>query len=267
MPDLDPRLLAFYEQGREADRLRGEFPSGPLELARTQELILRFLPTGPLRIADVGGGPGIYAGWLAGQGHEVQLVDPVALHVEQARDRYPDISAAVGDARALDLPSRRFDAVLLMGPLYHLVDRNDRLLALNEAMRILRSGGWVFAAGIARFSAVMDLLVRLDLLHVPEVLRAVKNAVETGVLEDAPIFTTAYLHLPQDLIDEVAEAGFREPNIFSVEGPGFLVSDFARRWGDPQRREAMMTAARLMESEPSALAAASHLLVAAQAPG
>ncbi len=267
MPELDPRILAFYGQGREAGRLRGDVPSGPLEFARTQELILRFLPPGPLRIADIGGAAGIYAGWLAGLGHRVQLVDPVPLHVEQATADHPGVRATVGDARALDQPSDSFDVVLLMGPLYHLVDRDGRGQALREALRILRSGGWVFAAGIARFAAVMDLLVRLDRLHEPEVLRAVEDAVATGVLEDAPMFTTAYFHLPQDLVDEVADAGFQNPRIFSVEGPGFLVSDFESRWADPQRREAILAAARLMESEPSALAAASHLFVAAQAPG
>jgi SAM-dependent methyltransferase len=218
-----------------------------------------------LTIADIGGAAGIHAGWLAGQGHRVHLVDSVPLHVEQARDEHPAVSAQVGDARQLDLPSDGFDAVLLLGPLYHLVDREDRGRALREAARILRPNGWLFAAGIARFAALFDLLIRLDRLHDPDVMHAVEEAVATGVLRDAPMFTTAYFHLPQELVDEVSEAAFAEPEIFSIEGPGYLVGDFERRWADPASREALLAAARLTESEPSGLAAASHLLVVARA--
>ena len=109
MDRLEPEIQEYYERGGEAGRLAGAFPSGPLELARTQELIVRYMPPGQLDVLDVGGGPGVYAEWLASQGHRVRLIDPVAHHVEQAADRHPGITATVGDARSLDEPdaSRR----------------------------------------------------------------------------------------------------------------------------------------------------------------
>ncbi|HWE67124.1 MAG TPA: methyltransferase domain-containing protein, partial [Acidimicrobiales bacterium] len=95
MTDLDPRIREFYEQGREAERLRDSaHHSGPLEFARTQELILRFLPQRRLRILDVGGGPGAYALWLSELGHDVTLIDPVPMHVDQAASL--GISASLG---------------------------------------------------------------------------------------------------------------------------------------------------------------------------
>src|SRR5437870_12160483 len=89
-PQPLPEVLAFYARGLEDRRLRGE--EGLLERYRTQELLLRYLPPPPAVVLDVGGGPGHYALWLAALGYEVHLVDPVPLHLEQARRRSACIS-------------------------------------------------------------------------------------------------------------------------------------------------------------------------------
>jgi len=105
--DLRPEILAFYEAGREAARLSDGSLAGPLEFGRTTELIGRILEPPPLRVLDVGGGPGNYAVWLTARGDEVLLVDAVPLHVEQARER--SLAAEIGDARQLHCatPTRR----------------------------------------------------------------------------------------------------------------------------------------------------------------
>jgi SAM-dependent methyltransferase len=267
VPDLAPEIRAYYERGDEADCLKGGFPSGPLEFARTKEIVLRFIGPAPLDVLDVGGAAGVHAAWLAQRGDRVQLVDPVPLHIEQAREAIPGVNAQLGDARRLEQANGSVDVVLLLGPLYHLVDRAERLLALSEARRVLRGGGVLFAAAISRFAALLDLLVRLDRLHEPEILAMVSACVETGVFSGTTggLFTTAYFHRPRELQQELAEAGFDSPRIFNVEGPGFLVSDFPERWRDELRREAMLTAARLMEDDPEALGASSHLLAVASA--
>jgi 2-polyprenyl-3-methyl-5-hydroxy-6-metoxy-1,4-benzoquinol methylase len=91
-------ILAHYAQGKEDARLR--HGPGRLELWRTQDVLRRLLPAAPARVLDVGGGSGVHAEWLARDGHEVELVDPVPLHVEQAA-RLPGVTARAGDARAL----------------------------------------------------------------------------------------------------------------------------------------------------------------------
>jgi 2-polyprenyl-3-methyl-5-hydroxy-6-metoxy-1,4-benzoquinol methylase len=101
---IEDNIRSYYEQGREQERLFSD--GGTLELARTQELLQRFLPPHPADILDVGGGPGAYAGWLARLGYRVHLVDPIPLHVTQAHEAaasQPDhpFTAARGDARAL----------------------------------------------------------------------------------------------------------------------------------------------------------------------
>ena len=93
------------------------------------------LPDPPARILDVGGGAGAHALPLIEAGFDVVLIDPVSLHVEQALAAGVE-DARIGDARALDDEASAFDAVLLLGPLYHLPDRADRILASA------RGGAW-----------------------------------------------------------------------------------------------------------------------------
>jgi SAM-dependent methyltransferase len=260
--DLDPYVRAYYDQGKEAERLFST-SVGPLERERTKELISRELPSEPCRILDVGGGPGAYARWLVELGHVVELIDPVPLHVEQASEA--GVDARVGDARQLEAGDGTVDVVLLLGPLYHLIEAEDRRTTLAEAHRVLRPGGLLFAAAISRYAALFDLLVRLDELD-RERLDRVAEVVRTGRLEgkDTDVFTTAYFHLPSDLRREVDEAGFVDTSVRNVEGPGFVVHDLDERWADAERRAILLDSARLVESEPEMMGAAGHLLATAR---
>jgi ubiquinone/menaquinone biosynthesis C-methylase UbiE len=135
--------------------------SSQLEFERTQELIRRFLPAAAVRVVDVGGASGAYAFWLAAQGCEVHLIDATPRLVEVARGAndaasHKLASIAVGDARRLPFDDRSVDAVLLLGPLYHLTQQDDRLAALTEARRIMRPGGLIFGAGISRYAGTLD---------------------------------------------------------------------------------------------------------------
>src|SRR5438046_9964482 len=108
---IDPEIRAHYELGVELERL--EHGGSRVEFARTKELLRRYLPAPPARVLDVGGGPGVYAAWLADTGYDARLVDAVPLHVEQARARAGRrFIAAEGDARERDADDESFDAVL-----------------------------------------------------------------------------------------------------------------------------------------------------------
>jgi ubiquinone/menaquinone biosynthesis C-methylase UbiE len=137
--DSADRIVSYYREADEATRLgTGWFQ---LEHARTQELIQRYLPPAPGTIIDAGGGSGVYACWLAARGYQVHLIDPVPKHVERARDassaqpESPLASAEVGDARRLPQADHSADAVLLLGPLYHLIEREDRIAFHEKAGR------------------------------------------------------------------------------------------------------------------------------------
>src|SRR4051794_4391844 len=152
---IDDRFHLHYESVDEAARLWGT-PLGELTRLRTWDIFDRFLPrTG--RIADIGGGPGTHAAYLADRGYDVCLVDPVPHHVSQAEQSTGGrVDCRLGDARELPFEDGSFDAVLLMGPLYHLVNATDRARALKEAWRVLRPNGTLLAEVISRYAWIID---------------------------------------------------------------------------------------------------------------
>lgn len=272
-PKTPDEILGYYALGLERGRLDLDY--FPLERARTREVVGRHLPRPPAVVLDVGGGPGPYALWLAEAGYEVHLVDPVPLHVEQAeaasRERASGrlASARTGDARSLPFADASADAVLMLGPLYHLTERDERLRALAEARRVLRPGGLVFAAAISRFAALIDGLRGAlfdDAAFAPVVERDLADGQHRNDTGDPRYFTTSFFHQPAELAEEVAGAGLALLDVLALEGPGAYVPDFARRWADPAARERLLEFLRRVETEPSLLGVSPHLLAVARRP-
>jgi ubiquinone/menaquinone biosynthesis C-methylase UbiE len=270
-PSLPPESLAHYETGIEAARLTSGH--GPLELTRTKELLERRLPPPPAVVLDVGGGPGVYAAWLARRGYVVHLIDAVPLHVEQARrssvaqPQHPLASAALGDARHLEHADASVDAVLLFGPLYHLTPREDRLLALSESRRVVRPSGVVLAIAISRFASLMDGLFR-GFVRDPAFARIVERDLTDGQhrnpSDNPDWFTTAFFHHPEELAAEVRESGLELEAVLAVEGPGWLLKHAADDLRDPALPPALSGMLRRIEGEPSLLGASAHLMAVAR---
>jgi SAM-dependent methyltransferase len=256
-------LQAYYGEDKEEERLlAGE---GRLEHERTMRLLARFVPPGS-RVADVGGGTGRYAEWLAGLACEVELLDPVPVHVERARAR--GLSAQVGDARELPWHDGSFDVVLLLGPLYHLGERDDRLRALREAVRVARPGGIVAAAAISRLAPILGQIRRGTIFD-----DAFANAWDetAGGRRVAPErrrgpFPDAWFHLPDELRSELAEAGLEVRSLFGLEGPGWLANDLGALLDDPAARARLLEAAERFEEDPNVVGLSPHLLAVGIAP-
>ena len=269
---LPQDVLDHYALGREQDRLsRGH---GRLEALRTTELLHRWLPPPPATVLDVGGAAGRYALPLAERGYDVHLLDPVPLHLEQARvasaaAARPLATVLEGDARALPFEEASADAVLLLGPLYHLVERSDRLTALREARRVLRPGGVVVAAAISRFASTADGICA-GFLRDPRFAEMVERDVRTGVhdnrWQEPGWFATAWFSLPHELAEEVAEAGLVPDGPVAVEGLGGTATGLDALLDDPGTCERVLAAVRRVEREPSLLGASPHLLVAGRVP-
>jgi SAM-dependent methyltransferase len=260
---VDPDIAAYYALGFESSRL---FVEGRprLEFIRTLELLDRLLPPPPGRIVDVGGGTGVYAVPLAERGFQVHVVEPIERHVEQivetARHRnLSRLTSELGDARDLSGVAPGADAVLLLGPLYHLTEASDRVDALAEARRVVRPGGVVVAVGISRFASLMDGLKRRN-LHDAVFWPIVQRDLESGQHRNPDVqarpefFTTAYFHRPEELRDEAIDAGLVDVSLFAVEGPSWIVED-------PADLDNQLFAARAIESEPGLMGATSHIMV------
>jgi SAM-dependent methyltransferase len=195
----------------------------------------------------------------------VTLVDPVPRHVEQATRRAgsghtPAFEARLGIAGELPADDATVDAVLLLGPLYHLVDRADRLAALHEAQRVLRPGGRILAEAICRHAWVLDATVK-GLLDSPAIWDDFKLNINTGLSQDPASVADgsfwAYFHRPDELRTELADAGLDDIGLIAVEGFAWLLGDLEARMANP---EPLLRAVRLTEAEPSMLGCSAHVI-------
>ena len=176
--------------------------------------------------------------------------DLVELHLEQlsadAAVRGFKVDSRIADARDLDLADASVDAVLLLGPIYHLPTREDRVRALAEAARVVRPGGPVFAVAISRWAARLHGEVAERLGEEFESMHEAVELVErTGRL--MPLFEgsfSAYTHRPDELRDEILAAGLDLVDLVGVEGIAFALSDLEERLQDPTLREIVLDAAR-----------------------
>ncbi len=273
MSELPPEMVAHYATGYEARRLFGG--ASEIERVRTQEIVTRYLPSPPAVVFDIGGGPGVYARWLARQGYEVHLVDVLPLHVElarQAAQNEPDAPLAeitLGDARQINRADASVDVALLFGPLYHLTQRSDRIAALREARRILRPGGTLFAAVISRYASLLDGL-RNGFIADPEFVDIVRHDLTDGQHRNPTnhpdYFTTSVFHTPAELESEIAESGFMAERPLPVEGPLSMFDRAISAFSDPAQRETLLALLRQIEDAPSLLGCSSHLLAVARKP-
>ncbi|MBT3342677.1 MAG: class I SAM-dependent methyltransferase [Gemmatimonadetes bacterium] len=270
---MGSEIQAYYRRGREATRCQGG--SGLLEFARIQELVRRYLPPAPAIVLDVGGGPATHAGWLAADGYEVHLIDPVEELLEDARTvsaaqpQAPIASIRMGEARQLPHADGSVDAVLLFGPLYHLTQRQARIEALLEAGRVVRPGGVILAIGISRFASALDGLLRRfvdDEAFIEMMERDLDQGQHRRPAHRATYFTTAFFHHPDELASEATDAGLEALTTLAIQGPAWLLGDFDERWADEAHRERILDVLRRIEAETSMLGASGHLMLVARRP-
>jgi ubiquinone/menaquinone biosynthesis C-methylase UbiE len=267
---IPKEIKEYYASGIEANRLDQDVFQ--LERARTQEIILRYLTGSPIRILDVGGGSGSYSFWLAEKGHEVHLVDPVQANIDEALKQQSQSglrlsSLSIGEARALESEDNRFDLLLFLGPLYHLTDRRDRIAALKEARRVLKESGLLVCAAISRFASLFDGFFK-GLNEDPGFTEIVRRDLESGQHRNTTgricHFTTAFFHHPEELKEEILQAGFRLEKIFPIESFGGLLPDFCGLWEDQKSRDRLLEFICRIEDDPSLVGMTNHLLAVAR---
>lgn len=265
-------VYEFYNNGAEIDRL--EHSLGAVEFYRSKEIISKYL-NGSLTIYDIGGGIGKYSQYLAELGHDVTLVELAPNAVEYANAHMnPKFTykVKVGDARNLDLPSDSADIVLLMGPLYHLQNKDDRSLVLNEVRRVLKNGGLLFAAGISKFSSTTWALSvygnGCDYIDDDIYFDMISRELSTGKHirpEKYPFFiANAYFHTIDKLRDEISDFGFDIKESTAVEGCVWITPKLDEKWENEDSRKRLLEIIHATEHEETIMGISPHIMVTAE---
>jgi ubiquinone/menaquinone biosynthesis C-methylase UbiE len=265
-----PQVEAMYDadparEWTRADRHRTEH-------GVTMCALCQYLPPPPASILDCGGGPGRYAVELARLGYRVTLFDPSSANLSMALLKAGEAGVTLDYAHgtATDLSTYaegQFGAVLLMGPLYHLLEEDSRDRAVSEAARVVKPGGRVFASFITRYAPVRYAVAQ-NIAWFVEKPDALRQILRTGVepLDSAPPsrFVAHYAH-PRQVAPMLGAAGLEMDALLAVDA---LVSQIEaqvnRLQGDAWERwvDLCYTAA----ADPALLGAAEHLLAIATRP-
>ena len=266
--DIDD-IRDYYDSGTDDEPSRLDHQQ--LERDMTLRYFQAYLPAHG-RLLEIGAAAGAYTLWLAQRGYRVVAVDMSEKLHDECKQRLAeaglesDVDCRIADARDLSsLPEKDFDAVLLMGPLYHLVLRDDRIKALREACRRLKPGGLFVSALISRFG-IMSHLIR----HVPQWVEnqaEVRSVLEQGRRpEGAPkggfrgYFVT---------VDEVAplheEVGLETLVVAGIE-PAISADDESYNRLVGAQRELWLDLLYELSREPSLVASSRHLLYIGRKP-
>jgi ubiquinone/menaquinone biosynthesis C-methylase UbiE len=198
----------------------------------------------------------------------VHLIDIVPLHIEQAKEYSEQIkikltSAVVGDARELPYLDNCFDVVLLMGPLYHLTEKRDRLRALEEAKRVLKPGGIVICAVISRFASMLNGFQHgfvSDPQFIVMMNRDLQGGQHRNEYKKVGYFTTAFFHYPEELKNEIIDSGYDFKGLFAVESFASYIPEVEKKCEDKSYLEMLLDTLRMVECENSLLGASGHII-------
>jgi 2-polyprenyl-3-methyl-5-hydroxy-6-metoxy-1,4-benzoquinol methylase len=140
-------LINYYNHYEEEDRLSSRH--GSVEFLTTMRYVEKYLFPGA-RILEIGAATGRYSHALARQGYTVDALELVDHNIEIFRSKTEPGEAVTirqGDSRDLSAyADAAYDLTLVLGPLYHMYTREDKLQTIREALRVTKPGGVVFTA-------------------------------------------------------------------------------------------------------------------------
>ncbi len=178
-----------------------------------------FIKGDNLEIFDIGGGPGRYAMYLAEKGHKVSLLDLSKKNIEVAKEKSSEKGIILEDyihGNALELGNYKqiYDVVLLMGPLYHLIDEADRRTCIEGALKLLKPNGLIVASFISNYAPLQDCLKNLYPIDSSDDLLSYLN---DGINSADDGFTTAYFTNPNEARNLMNSFGIKELTFAGVE--------------------------------------------------
>ena len=269
MKDDISDIVEYYNSDPEHETNRLE--RHQLELDLTWRYLERYLPARG-KILEIGAATGRYTIDLARRGYQVTAVDMSAGLIEQCARHLAEAGLAkqvrlvVADARDLGtITESDHDAVLLMGPLYHLMLESDRQLALQQARARLRPGGVIFSAFISRYGVLGDIMQNIpDWVDDPEVASFMTRGCRP---DDSPRGGfRGYFARIEEIIPLHEGAGFETLALAGME-PAISANDDSYNCLEGSRRQKWLDLLYAISAEPSLVGASRHLLYIGRKPG
>ena len=265
----DPKVRHYYDAYDEWGRLAA--PAGQFEFSRTMYLLNQHLPANS-RVLDLGGGPGRYAIALARRNHRVVLADisPVQLDTAKRKIRATELPAAlesIDEVDATDLhrySDESFDAVIALGPFYHLTTEQQRITAAAEIARVTRPGGLVYVAFMPPLVGVTGLIDRVVADEQQVAPDAYQKALVEGRFENRTNrgFQAGWYGRPEQVEAVFGDAGYERLDLVSVRGIAYGREEavLKLRATHPDQFAGIMQALQESARDTSVIATCGHVL-------
>lgn len=225
------RVTNYYKDFDEQNRLLKDF-SGKFEYKMTMRILNKYISNGK-KILDLGGASGIYTFPLAKQGNYLTLADLSPKLIEQAKEKIKTekinniISCDVENAVSLSYPDEEFDIVLLFGPLYHLLEKNEREKCIKEVYRVLKNGGLVFASFIPYLSGSIAIIDRYFRHHDQVTIYNLEETFKSGkfINNSSKGFQEGYYPKSEEIVELFNKYKFSKIDLLSIRGIGYEKED------------------------------------------
>jgi S-adenosylmethionine-dependent methyltransferase len=261
-------IKEFYDQGAEYEWTR--FDRQPVEFLITKHVLDQYIQSGE-SVLDIGGGPGRYALHYAQKGCQVTLMDLSDGNINLAKYKAVEmgltLEARAGNALDADqlLAGRQFDHVLLMGPLYHLLEEKDRLSAVHVALNWLKPGGRLYVSFLLMFSGMIYYMKTIpDGILDPTDAPFFNAVIQDGSYGGAA-FTQAYFIRQGDILPFMSQFNLEDQHIFGQEG---ILAQFQPTWMQQtdEIKQAWLEMAYQLYERPELLSYSEHIMVHGRKP-
>jgi len=194
----------------------------PFEFVITTKMMDQYIRFGD-SILDIGGGPGRYSLYYAKKGCDVTLVDLSSANIEFAQhmaiQEQVDYKCLEGNALDIDeLVDEKYDHVFLMGPMYHLLDEQDRISAINKAISLLKPNGKIYISFIMMFAGMIYFMKYCPEVILHESEKPFLDAVITDSSYGGDAFTKAYFISPKEVLPFMEQFDLEKLHMFGQEG-------------------------------------------------
>lgn len=213
----------FYNQYDEDARLKRK--CGQVEYITTNKYIHEHLKSGD-KIIEIGAGTGAYSIPLAKEGYDVTAVELVEHNLEILKSKITgDMNIKTYQGNALDMSrfnDESFDITLLLGPMYHLFNKEDKIKALKEAKRITKKDGCILVAYCMNEATIIQYVFGCNKLNELMDFKMISDDWHC-VSEEKEIFDLVRL---EDIDEYNKEVGLERIKIIATDGASHYQKEY-----------------------------------------